>query len=152
MKRGALVLLLASAVVSGAEAQSIPTGATPSCKVVGGSFTLTGGPATFHLALDDHRFEQSAFVVMRFIDQNGTVVRSRTVNLDAGATVSLEYRGTGLYRVQAEVFELPGPFSDRRTVVGSVEVPPTVPPIPVVEPILVLGGRWQIPCEAYKLP
>ena len=153
MKRGALVLLVASAVVSGAEAQDIPVGATPSCKVVGGSFSLSGGPASFHLALDDDRREQAAFVVMRFINQYGAVVKSRTVNIDAGTTVSLEFRGTGLFRVQAEVFELPGRFSIGRTVAGSLEVAQIVPSgtdLPSLT-TYVGPGRWMMPCEFLKL-
>ena len=43
---------------------------------------------------------------MRFIDQAGTVIRSKTANIAAGGSTTLEYRGPSvLYRVQAEIFE-----------------------------------------------
>lgn len=124
MKRVALALLVASTVVGAAEAQLPPAGTRLTGYCTGPLFTLSGGTAKFYVALDDNSSEPSVLVRMRFIDQNGTVVKARTANIGPSGSATLEYRGSGLYRVQAETFEslINLNFSDRRTVVGSVEL------------------------------
>ena len=107
IQRSALVLLLASAVVAAPQAQTPPPDLTRTTYCTSGPFTLSGGTALFHLALDDDGSEPGGFVVMRVINQNGAVVKSKAVSIGAGASASLEYRGSGLYRVQAETFESP---------------------------------------------
>jgi hypothetical protein len=87
--------------------------------------TLTRGVAAFNLSLDDLARAPAAFVMMRIIDRQGTVVASRSLWLEAGQTVSLVYTGSGLLRAQAEAFESLATLttlSDRRTVIGTFEV------------------------------
>jgi len=124
--------------------------AVRTCTMAGAPFTLTDGAAWFHVALDDDGSQPGVIVLMRFIDQNGTVVRSSKVSIAAGGSATLNYRGTGLYRVQAEIFDVPRNFwSDRRVVVGSVEVVPNI----ILSPIAdrpVGPGPWLIPCGLYK--
>ena len=88
----------------------------------GGLFTLPGGTAKFHVALDDDSSQPSVFVLMRFINHNGTVVRARTVTIDPGGSATLEYSGSGVYRMQAETFEPSISLSNRRSVVASWEL------------------------------
>ena len=127
MKRVALVVVLASGFVGAAEAQTIPPDATRTCKVAGGAFTMSADTASFHLTLDDHASAPATFVVMKFINQSGAVVRSRTTSIDPGASATLEFSGTGLYRVQAEIFDLPGTsFGNGRAISGSIELRQTV--------------------------
>ena len=127
MKRVALVAVLASAVAGAAEAQTIPPDATRTCKVASGAFTMSADTASFHLTLDDLTSAPATFVVMKFINQSGAVVRSRTTSIDAGASATLEFSGTGLYRVQAEIFDLPGTsFGNGRAISGSIELRQTV--------------------------
>ena len=124
VKSAALALFLTSAVVTAAEAQTIPPDARRSGYCNGGLFTLSEGAARFHIALDDDSSEPGIFVVMRYINQIGTVVKTRTVNIGPGASATLEYRGSGLYRVQAETFEssINNNSSERRSVVCSQEL------------------------------
>ncbi len=106
IQRSALVVLLAGAVVATSEAQTPPPGFDRTGYCTGGLSSLTGSFARFHIALDDDSTESGIFVVMRFIDDAGTVIRSKTANIAAGGSATLEYRGPSvLYRVQAEVFE-----------------------------------------------
>jgi hypothetical protein len=127
LKRVALVVVLAGAVVGTAEAQTLPPDATRTCKVASGAFTMSADTASFHLTLDDLTSSPATFVVMKFINQSGAVVRSRTTSIDPGASATLEYSGTGLYRVQAEIFDLPGTsFGNGRTISGSIELRQTV--------------------------
>jgi len=152
VKRVALVLVLASAVVGAAEAQTIPAGARRAAYCTGGLFTLIEATATFHVALDDDPSEPGFFVVMRFINQNGTVVKSKAVNIGPGASASLEYRGSGLYRVQAETFEFASNiyFSDRRSVVASLERSVDVASPNGTDTFRLIGpGPW-VPCVTSK--
>lgn len=125
MTRGALALLLASAVAGAAEAQTAVPNSRLSCRCTGAPFTLSDGIARFHVALDDNSSEPSVTVVMKFINAAGTVVKAGTATIRPGGSATLEYRavGTGLYRVQAEAFEslTTVTFSERRTVVSSLE-------------------------------
>jgi hypothetical protein len=124
MTRGALALLLATTFVGAAEAQTPPPNSRLSCRCTGAPFTLADGIARFHVALDDHSSEPSVFVLMKFINQAGTVVAAGTVTIFPGRSATLELpRGSGVYRVQAEVFESSTNvhFSERRTVVTSVD-------------------------------
>jgi hypothetical protein len=124
IQRSALVLVLAGAVVATSEAQTPPPDFERTGYCTGELSTLTGSLARFHIALDDDNTEPGIFVVMRFIDHNGTVIRSKTANISAGRSTTLEHRGTSiLYRVQADVYEsrdLINP-SRRRTVLCSEE-------------------------------
>jgi hypothetical protein len=106
IQRSALVVVLAGAVVATSEAQTPPAGFNRTGYCTGGLSTLTGSFSRFHIALDDETTEPGVFVVMRFIDQAGTVIRSKTANIAAGGSATLEYRGPSvLYRVQAEIFD-----------------------------------------------
>ena len=124
-KRGALALLLASTVVGAAGAQAQTQNPPPDYSRVGycagGLFTL-GGTAKFHVALDDDSSQPSVFVLMRFISQNGTVVRAKTATIAPGGSATLEYSGSGLYRMQAERYEPSISLSNRRSVVTSWEL------------------------------
>ena len=84
MKRGALALLLASAVVGAAEAQTPRRTTRRTARCTGALFTLSGGTARFHVALDDNSSEPGIFVLMRFINQAGTVVKTRTATIGPG--------------------------------------------------------------------
>jgi hypothetical protein len=132
LKRGALALLLASAVVGAADAQTLPPDARRSAYCNGGLFTLTEEAAKFHIALDDDSTEPGIFVLMQFINQSGAVVKSRTANIGPGGSATLEYRGSGLYRVHAEIFESSSNvnFSDRRTLLPSMERTSAAPSTP----------------------
>jgi len=121
----AFALLVAGAAVGVADAQVITVTPTPrrTGYCPGGPFTLVGGEVKFHVALDDRQMEPVGLVLMRLIDQDGAVVTSQTVSLRPGQTATLEFRGRGLLlRAQAETFETAGTLSDRRRVVGSVEL------------------------------
>ena len=126
VKSGALALLLAGAVAGAADAQTtiptIPRDATQRCKCAGGLFTLTNGTARFYVSLDDNSSEPDIFVVMRFIDHVGTVVKTQNVSIRPGASAMLEYRGTGFIRAQAEAFDPATSlrFSKWRTVATSL--------------------------------
>ena len=124
MKTGTLALLLATTFVGAAEAQTPPAGTTRAVYCTGGLFTLAGSTARFHVALDDDSAEPNVLVLMRIIDQVGKVVQTKGVSLGPGRSATLEQSGSGLYRVQAETFESSSNlhFSDRRIVVGSVEL------------------------------
>jgi hypothetical protein len=106
--RAALVLLLASAGAGAAEAQTaqaiIPPDARRTTQCAAGLFTLTG-TASFHVTLDDYSSREAVFVVMRFINPQGLVVKSKTVSIGPGGSATLELRGSGLYRVRADAFE-----------------------------------------------
>jgi hypothetical protein len=116
IKSVALVLLLAGAGVGAAEAQTtIPPDARRTAQCAPGVFTLTGGTAAFHVTLDDYSSKPAVFVVMRFINPQGVVVRSRTVTLGPGGSAMLEYRGSGLYRVRADAFESSSADSSEET-------------------------------------
>jgi hypothetical protein len=149
MKRFALVLLSAGAVAGAAEAQTIPPGSPRSGQCNGGLFTLPGGTASFHVALDDDSSEPGILVLMRIISQNGTVVKSRTASLAPGGSATLEHRGTGLYRMQAETYEYPNSIylSGRRTVVASSEVIVEVAPQNGTEGGRLIGPVNWIPCR-----
>lgn len=106
IQRSALVIVLAGAVVATSEAQTPPPGFERAASFAGGLSTLPASFAKFHVALDDDTTEPDIFVVMRIIDQAGTVIRSTTANIAAGRSATLEYRGPSvLYRFQAEIFE-----------------------------------------------
>ena len=123
MARGALALLLATTFVGAAEAQTPPPGTSRAAYFTGGLFTLSGDTARFAVTLDDNNSEPILLVLMRIIDQAGNVVQTKGVRLGPGQSATLEHSGWGLYRVQAETFEFSSPinFSDRRTVVASVQ-------------------------------
>ena len=123
-KRAGLALILAATAIGAAGAQRIPPDTRRTGYCTGGLSTLTGSFARFHVALDDDSSEPGIFVVMRFINQAGTVIRSRTANIAPGEAATLEYRGSVvLYRVQAEIFESSDHVnrSNRRTVEASQE-------------------------------
>ena len=116
--------------------------------------TLTGRFARFHIALDDDSTEPGIFVVMRFIDQAGTVIRSKTANIAAGGSATLEYRGPGgLYRVQAEIFESSGHIdpSDRRTVELSQEAEAALFTAAGDAGFRLIGpGPIKVPCKFFQ--
>jgi hypothetical protein len=121
MKRVALVLLLASAVA--AEAQTIPADARRTGTCTSGVFSLTGGTASLHVTLDDYSSKQAVLVVMRFINPQGLVVKSKTVTLGPGASATLDYRGSGLVRARAEALESSStPSSEETNLLSSLEV------------------------------
>jgi hypothetical protein len=129
VKSAAFALLLVGAVVGAVDAQtisipldSIPRDARQRCKSAGGLFPLSNGTARFYVSLDDGSSEPDIFVVMRFINHVGTVVKSSTVRIVPGGSAMLEYSGTGFYRVQAEAFDPATSlrFSKWRTVVPSL--------------------------------
>ena len=124
LKRGALAAMLAGTVVgvAGAQTQSPPQNYSRAGYCAGGLFTLPGGVAKFHVALDDDSSQPSVFVLMRFINQQGTVVRAKTVMIAPGGSATLEYSGAGLYRMQAETYEPLISLSNRRSVVSSGEL------------------------------
>jgi hypothetical protein len=118
LQRGVLALMLAGVGAAAAEAQTPP----PPGSCNGGPFTLTAGQVKFHVALDDGRLAPSMKVTLRIYDADGTIVASRTVSaLGAGKTTTLEFSGSGLFRVQATFDRLLAP-GDRRETVSSVEL------------------------------
>jgi hypothetical protein len=150
MKSGALALLLATSVVGNAEAQPP---APPSGYCTGGLSTLTGSFARFHLALDDDSTEPGIFVVMRFFNQAGALLKSKTANIGPGGSATLEYRVTGvtnvLYRVQADIFEPSGNVnrSARRSYVGSGEAEVALYDANTIVAYRLIGpGPMKVPC------
>jgi hypothetical protein len=124
IKRSALAVVLAGAVVATSEAQAAPPGFTIAGYCTGGLSTLTGSFARFHIALDDDSSEPGIVVVMRYVNEAGTVIKSKTANIVPGGSATLEYRGSAvLFRAQAEIFESLDLInrSRRRTVVASEE-------------------------------
>jgi hypothetical protein len=114
--------------------------------------TLTGRFARFYVTLDDEGSEPGIFVVMRFIDQVGTVVKSRSVNIGPGGSAALEYRGQGsLYRVQADIYEPSGHVtpSRRRTYVASQEQEATLIDAGDIYGYRLIGpGPMKVQCTA----
>jgi hypothetical protein len=145
MKTGALALMLASTLAGAASAQTQnpPQNYSRAGYCAGGLFTLPGGSAKFHVALDDDSSQPSVFVLMRFINQSGTVVTVRTATIAPGGSATLEYSGSGLYRMQAETFEPLISLSDRRSVVASLEL------FALNGVRLIPPGPWR-PCEFVK--
>jgi len=148
MTGGALALLLAPRFVGAAEAQTVPPDSRAAAYCTGGLFRLSGGTARFHVTLDDNSTEPSAFALMRFISQNGTVVKARTVSLGPGGSATLEYQGSGLFRVQAETFEsrININFSGRRNFQGSLEVPVTILDLASNDVARLIGPPIWVPC------
>jgi hypothetical protein len=124
IKRGALALLLGGTLVPVAGAQNVATATKPKptdyCS--GGLFTLSAGVAKFHISLDDLRSESPGLVRMRVIDREGTVMQTQDVWLRPGQSGTLEFSGSGLFRVQAEVFESATDLSGPRRAVGTAEL------------------------------
>jgi len=108
--------------VAGAQTLQNPPTPRRTGYCTGGLFTLTAGEVKFRVALDDRKSEPVGRVVMRLIDHEGTVVKTQTVSLGPGQSATLEHQGSGVYRAQAETFESALDLSDRRTVVGTVEL------------------------------
>jgi hypothetical protein len=117
LTRGVLALILAGVVVVAAGAQTTPL--PRFC--TGGPFTLTGGEANFRLALDDNPTAPPMGVTMRLYDADGNIVARTNVQLAAGKTATLAFRGAGVYRAQATFDSLINP-SDRRDTAGAVEL------------------------------
>ena len=106
MKRGALALLLATAVAGTAEADvAIPKDARRTHKCSTGLVRAEQGTSSFHVTLDEYGAD-SVYVAMRFIDAAGKTVRSENFLVRRGASASLDFTGAGFVRVQADVFEL----------------------------------------------
>jgi hypothetical protein len=88
-----------------------------------GLFTV--GPregADFRVALDDHPAARPTRVGLQFFDHAGAVVASDEVILQPGQSTSLQLREPGVYRAHARILEPNLRLSDRRTVVGTVEL------------------------------
>ena len=104
--RGALALVLTSMLGGVAGAQLAPPGTQRTGYCPGGPVTV-GGRSTvaLNISLDEIARAPAGLVLMRIIDQRGTVVASRSVWLQPGQTASLVYTGSGLLRGQAETFE-----------------------------------------------
>jgi hypothetical protein len=115
----ALALLLAGAGAGAAEAQTaqavIPPDARRTAACASGLFPLDGGTATFHVALDDYSSKPAVFVVMRFINPQGLVVKPKTVSIGPGGSATLEIRGFGPFRVRADAFESSSAYSSEDT-------------------------------------
>ncbi len=86
-------------------------------------FTVKAGEtAAFNVSLDDVSGAAPVVVYYEFIDRNGTVVKSQTVTLVAGRTVTLSLKAAGQFRTHAEIVDGGLNLSDRRAVVGQVEI------------------------------
>lgn len=77
--------------------------------------------ASFNVSLDDVTGAAPVVVYFEFIDRNGVVVKSQTVTLGAGRTVTLSLKAVGQFRTHAEIVDT-GALSARRAVVGHVEI------------------------------
>ena len=118
----ALVLMTIAAVTARAQISALPQTTLPQGYCTGGPFSLTAGEAKFHVALDDSLLAPAMKITLRFYDAQGTAVASRTVtSLPVRTATSLEFRGAGLFWVQASFDSLPE-ASARRQTVGSVEL------------------------------
>jgi len=88
-----------------------------------GLFTVGKGEGLdFHVSIDDQRAGQPARVVMRIFDRFGAVVSEDTATIQAGESTTLRMSDPGDYRAHAQVVDSPGPQSERRQVLGMVEV------------------------------
>jgi hypothetical protein len=124
MQRGALAVLLVTMLAGVADAQKPTPGTRRTGYCTGGLFTLVGGQVKFHVSLDDRELQPATLVLMRLIDEEGTVVKTQNALLEAGQSATLEHSAAGLFRVQAETFDSTAVtrLSDRRRVVGMVEL------------------------------
>jgi hypothetical protein len=125
MQRGALAVLLVAMSAAVADAQKPTPGPRRSRYCASGLFTLVAGHVKFHVSLDDRALQPATLVVLRLIDDEGTVVKTRNAVLEPGQSTTLDYSAVGLFRVQAEAFETTAAttrLSDRRRVVGMVEL------------------------------
>ena len=124
MKSAALgLLLLLTGVAVGVAGAQIAgtfqrTGSTST-----GLFTIHDGEAVnFSVSLDDDSSGPVGRVLMRLIDDQGTVKVGRLVSLAPGRSATLPYNVPGRYRAQFEKQESTPSLSDRRSVAGTVEV------------------------------
>jgi hypothetical protein len=81
-----------------------------------------GEETTFRVTLDDHRTGPPARVSLQLYDQNGAVLLADEVTLQPGESTALQLREPGVFRAHAQVLESPLRLSNRRTVVGTVEL------------------------------
>ena len=152
IKRAAVVLLLASAGAGAAEAQTAQTVIPPdmqrTCKCSSALVTLAGETASFHVTLDEYGPEAGVIAVMRFINQNGTVLLFKSARLYPGKSATLAYRGSGLVRVQAEIFEYESniPPTGELTVMASVET------FDGADAARLIGPVGWVPCALLRTP
>lgn len=99
----------------------------------------------FHLSLDDQRSQPGARVRLQLIDENGVIVAHDETTIDAGQTITLRAPGGTPVRAHGELLEGAFAFTNRRAVVGSVEVinelTGVVRPICSFDPAGLPGGR-----------
>ena len=117
----ALLFTTVADVTARAQIVAVPQTTLPQGYCTGGPFSLTAGEAKFHVALDDSLPAPAMKITLRIYDAAGTAVASRTVTLPARTATSLEFRGAGLFWVQAS-FDSLLEASARRETVGSVEL------------------------------
>ena len=76
----------------------------------------------FHFTLDDQAGSPPAVVQMQLLNENGAVVASKVVTLNAGQSATLENSSAGLRRAHADILESVPTVTARRAGVGSVEI------------------------------
>lgn len=88
-----------------------------------GLFTVSAREQVqFSVSLDDRRDAPAARVRLQLFDVNGAVIAHDETSLEPGQTVTLRAAGPGPMRAHAEVIEPLLQFTQRRAVIGSVEV------------------------------
>jgi hypothetical protein len=80
----------------------------------------------FHFTLDDVPGTPPAVVQMQLLNENGAVMGSKIVTLNAGQSATLEGQGPGLRRAHADVVDSVPQITTRRNGVGSVEIHDTL--------------------------
>lgn len=110
-----------------------------------GLFTIgTNEGAEFRVTLDDHSGAPPAQVALQFYDGAGTVVLTDRITLQPGQSSSIQLREPGLYRAHAAVLEPSSRVSDRRVVVGTVELFDSLS-IEPKRPVCMIAGPGRIP-------
>jgi hypothetical protein len=99
------------------------------CYINTGLFTVAEDEgASFHVSLDDRRTGAPATVLLRLFNQEGAIAARKDVTLQPGQSTTLRLEAPGLYRAHAQILDPRAPASDRRTVLGTVEIFETVSP------------------------
>ena len=122
MRAMAVGFLLVGAFAGRASAQIAP-GGNQACYINTGLFTVAQGEGvSFHVSLDDLRTGAPATVLLRLFNQDGAVAARKDVTLQPGQSTTLQLDKPGLYRAHAQVPNPQSLASERRTVLGTVEI------------------------------
>jgi hypothetical protein len=110
-------------VFAGPASAQIAPDASQACYINTGLFTVAQGEGVnFHVSLDDRRTGAPATVLLQLFNQDGAVAARKEVTLQPGQSTTLQFDKPGLYRAHAQMPDPQSAASDRRIVLGTVEI------------------------------